>query len=286
MGAFRANAEAIKAVKKFGASASDTATQAVAEQGSALLWFLGTVRFDVYPLILTFVGISFAIASLWDGYLFDDRYPGYGKVGKKRDENLKDIERVRRGLSTEVLSKFKKEIKDTSETRDKLISQNISDWMEHVYIWIRNRKDVNAEKIIVIGISFGGAMVLMTSLKKEIQKHPPKSVLVYGTYYDIETTLKFLMTGKLLVNGQEKGVKVNEWGLIAFFHNYLSRIEIGYDTSSVKKILKLSVQEKNEKVEEVLNKISGKEKELITQILSGRANEEIIRITSDFIKNE
>ena len=161
-----------------------------------------------------------------------------------------------------------------------IISQSISDWMEHVYVWIRNHKDVNAEKIIMIGISFGGAMVLMASLKKEIQRHPPKSVLVYGTYYDIETTLKFLMTGKLLINGQEKGVKVNEWGLIVFFHNYLSRIEIGYDISSVKKILKLSVQEKNEKVEEVLNKISGKEKELITQILAGRVNEEIMRITS------
>ena len=68
--------------------------------------------------------------------------------------------------------------------------------------------------------------------------------------------------------------------MVAFFHNYLSRIEIGYDTSSVKKILKLSVQEKNEKVEEVLNEISGKEKELITQILAGRVNEEIMRITS------
>ena len=132
MGAFRANAEAIKAVKKFGATASDTAAQAVAEQGSALLWFLGTVRFDVYPLVLTFVGITFAIASLWDGYLFDDRYPGYGKVGKKRDENLKEIERLTHALSTEKLSKFKREIKDTSEKRDKLIGQNITEWSKNI----------------------------------------------------------------------------------------------------------------------------------------------------------
>ena len=132
MGAFRANAEAIKAVKKFGASASDTTTQAIVEQGNALLWFLGTVRFDVYPLILTFVGITFAIASLWDGYLFDDRYPGYGKVGKKRDEDLKNIDRYLHAFPTEVLAKFKKEIKDTSETRDKLISFNVAEWSKNV----------------------------------------------------------------------------------------------------------------------------------------------------------
>jgi hypothetical protein len=132
MGAFRATAEAANKVKKFGSSASESSTQIVNDYGSELLWFLGTVRFDVYPLILTFVGIMFAIASLWDGYLFDDRYPGFGKVGKKRDENLKEIERLRQALSSEVISKFNKEIKDTSDNRDKLIKLDINNWSKNV----------------------------------------------------------------------------------------------------------------------------------------------------------
>jgi len=132
MGAFRATAEAANKVKKFGSSAVDNATQTLVDQGNELLWFLGTVHFDVYPLILTFVGITFAIASLWDGYLFDDRYPGYGKVGKKRNEDLKEIGRLRNALSTEVLSKFNKEIKNASENRDKLISVNITEWSKNV----------------------------------------------------------------------------------------------------------------------------------------------------------
>ena len=41
MGAFRANAEAIKAVKKFGSSASETGSEIAAEQGNELLWFIG-----------------------------------------------------------------------------------------------------------------------------------------------------------------------------------------------------------------------------------------------------
>ena len=159
-----------------------------------------------------------------------------------------------------------------------IISQSISDWMEHVYVWIRNHKDVNAEKIIVIGISFGGAMVLMTSLKKEIQRHPPKSVLVYGTYYDIETTLQFLITGKLITKESERIVQANEWGLIVLFHNYLSKVDVGYDTTNAQKILHLSVQEKNDELEMELGRTSGNEKVLIDQMLSGKVDSEIERI--------
>ena len=159
-----------------------------------------------------------------------------------------------------------------------IISQSISDWMEHVYVWIRNHKDVNAEKIIMIGISFGGAMVLMTSLKKEIQRHPPKSVLVYGTYYDIETTLQFLITGKLITKETERKVQANEWGLIVLFHNYLSKVDVGYDTTNAQKILHLSVQEKNDGLEMELGRTSGNEKVLIDRILSGKVDSEIERI--------
>ena len=37
--------------------------------------------------VLTFVGISFALVSLLDGYFFNDPYPGYGGLGKLRNEN-------------------------------------------------------------------------------------------------------------------------------------------------------------------------------------------------------
>jgi len=135
MGAFRASAEAKLKVKKFGKAAEDSANatvEVVTEQGSELLWFLGTVEFGVYPIVLMFVGITFAVASLWDGYLFDDRYPGYGKVGKKRNEDIKEIERLRQALSSEVLLTFRKEIRNSSENRDKLIKINVTEWSKNI----------------------------------------------------------------------------------------------------------------------------------------------------------
>jgi len=132
MGAFRASAEAKLKVKKFGKAATDSTVEVATEQGNELLWFLGTVEFGVYPIVLMFVGITFAVASLWDGYLFDDRYPGYGKVGKKRNEDIKEIERLRHALSSEVLLTFRKEIKDSSDNRDRLIKVNVTECSKNI----------------------------------------------------------------------------------------------------------------------------------------------------------
>ena len=64
-----------------------------------------------------------------------------------------------------------------------IISSEIISWIGHFFQWVQTRENVHKNKIIVIGISFGGAMVLKASLKNEFQKYPPKSMLVYGTYY-------------------------------------------------------------------------------------------------------
>ena len=130
-----------------------------------------------------------------------------------------------------------------------IISSEIVSWMGHFFQWVQTRENVHKDKIIVIGISFGGAMVLKASLGNEFQKHPPKSMLAYGTYYDVETALRFLLTGKLEVNGVERIIQADEWGLIVLFHNYLSRVDVGYDTTTAQKILKLSIQEDQEGID-------------------------------------
>ena len=173
--------------------------------------------------------------------------------------------------------------------KELIISLEIIDWMGHFFQWLQARENVLEDRIVVIGISFGGAMVLKASLRNEFQKHPPKSMLVFGTHYDIETALRFLLAGKLGVNGHERIVQADEWGLIVLFHNYLSRVDVGYDTTTVQKILKLSMKEDSEGIENELENISGREKKLIIQILAGKINEEIERITALFweeCKNE
>ena len=92
-----------------------------------------TVDLTFTSLILVFIGIGFAIASLIDGYLFDDSYPGFGNVGKARNEDKKEINRIREHLATEIITIFKNEIKKTGEKRDTIISNTLrKEWVPNI----------------------------------------------------------------------------------------------------------------------------------------------------------
>ena len=98
--------------------------------GNAL--FPWTVDFSFISFTLVFIGLGFAIASLIDGYFFGDRYPGYGEVGKGKNDDKKEINRIREHLATEVNTIFKGEIKKTGEKRDSIISNILRK------IWVPN----------------------------------------------------------------------------------------------------------------------------------------------------
>ena len=52
-----------------------------------------TVHWTPLSLVLTFIGMLFAVISLADAYYFKDVYPGYGDAAKKREQSRKIIER-------------------------------------------------------------------------------------------------------------------------------------------------------------------------------------------------
>ena len=70
---------------------------------------------------MIFIGILFAIISLLDGWLYNDRYPGFGSIGKLRDETKKEIDRLRERLSPQINLKFKNEIRKTNEKKSRII---------------------------------------------------------------------------------------------------------------------------------------------------------------------
>ena len=123
MGAYRAFYEAT------GVNLTDVLTgEAVAEAVSGNPTYPWTITLTFTSLILVFVGIGFALLSLVDGYFFDDRYPGYGSVGKERKEKKEEINRIRQHISTEVISKFKSELKNTREKQEKLQKETLRAW--------------------------------------------------------------------------------------------------------------------------------------------------------------
>ncbi len=124
LGAFRAIAEQKGEVRAWGQAEQNIAE--VMDYGNVLLpW---TVSFSFYAVVLTFVGMSFALFSLLDGYFFDDTYPGYGAVGKGRNENKKEINRYREFIITEIGRHFKLENQSINEKRETLLSKTLKNW--------------------------------------------------------------------------------------------------------------------------------------------------------------
>ena len=121
---------------------------------------------DVTGWTLVIMGMSFAIIALFDGYLFSDTYPGYGKVGK----NLDNAEKKCLSIATEYRKKGKTQFELTvkmsadylwqdSNNRD-LIDQEynsfqeiflnyedmVTNWERDIDHIVQEYREVNAEK--------------------------------------------------------------------------------------------------------------------------------------------
>jgi len=87
-----------------------------------------SISWEFNAVVLTFIGISFALFSLLDGYFFNDTYPGYGGLGKLRNENKNEIKRIREHLQTEVNILFKNETRRVNDERTRLITDVLKNW--------------------------------------------------------------------------------------------------------------------------------------------------------------
>ncbi len=128
LGGYRAIAEQEGKVAAWGSA------EAVASPGMDFGHPLNPFSIDwsYSAVVLTFIGISFALFSLLDGYFFNDTYPGYGGLGKLRNENKTEIKRIREHLPTEIGILFKNEIKRVNDERTKLITDTLKNWSINV----------------------------------------------------------------------------------------------------------------------------------------------------------
>ena len=111
-----------------------------------------------------------------------------------------------------------------------------------------------------MGISFGGGILLKASLKELMLTSPPHSILTYGTFYDVKKSMDYLIHGTINIKGKDVVIQPHEWGLIVFMHNFLSSVDVGFDSSYLQKILALRVQDKN--VDKQLLNLSQKDIEI------------------------
>ncbi len=164
-----------------------------------------------------------------------------------------------------------------------LEKENI-DWFAHCYEQLAKYKIESKNNIMIVGLSYGGASLLKATLDPRMQSPKPKSILSYGTYYSIDTALDFFITGIIKYNNIEYKIKPHEWGPIVLFYNFIDTIDTEYDKLEIKQILKHRIKDEHNLVEEKINQLKNdKEKELITNILSGNLTEEMKSIIQKMI---
>ncbi len=123
-------------------------TEAIVNYGSSAMapWqHIGILDPSGWALIV--MGIAFAAIGLFDGYQFDDIYPGYGKVGKKMDDKKNEYLSNERKFVDEGNKIYLSRIKEAKgfESEDDI---NRQDWnafintCQDVYVnyeeWVKN----------------------------------------------------------------------------------------------------------------------------------------------------
>ena len=166
--------------------------------------------------------------------------------------------------------------------KDLNISEDNVDWFSHGYSQLIKRDDIDGSKVSCMGVSFGGAILLKASLQDSMLKSPPHSIITYGTFYDVEKSMEFLIRGKIKIKGKDVSIKPHEWGLVVFMHNFIGSVNVGFDTANIEKILALRVQDKD--VDKELINLSEKDRQLVNDILSSTISDEVARIIDIIFK--
>ena len=86
------------------------------------------VEFSFVGLILTFVGLSFAFISVVDGLVYNDSYPGYGKIGQKVNEYKDSIKKIFHEYVTDVSRLFANYNKELQEKLNELLNKDLNNW--------------------------------------------------------------------------------------------------------------------------------------------------------------
>ena len=140
-----------------------------------------------------------------------------------------------------------------------------------------------------MALSFGGGLLLKASLDSRISKNPPKSIMTFGTYYDIQSTLKFLCNGQINLDNTSYVIKPHSWGLTVLFHNFLDKLnfeEIKGYKKEIREILNLRIQDKLEEVKNKISELPNIPGEFIQNIFNSDINQKIENEISRAISEE
>jgi len=164
-----------------------------------------------------------------------------------------------------------------------IVKENV-EWFSHCYKELLKHPQTS-NKIMVVGMSYGGANLLKASFEKRFTDNPPKSILSYGTYYSIETALNFFLTGEISYQNKLHKITPHEWGTIVIFYNFFKTIETDFNKEKITLLLKCRIEDKDDEVEKIKKALNSDERDLVDKILNGNIDQKIKNMILQMIDN-
>ncbi len=166
-----------------------------------------------------------------------------------------------------------------------ITEENIQ-WFNHFYNWVLEKQKVPAEKIAMVGLSYGGGLMLKSLLEAKGKLPSPKAILTYGTYSDGRTIVPFLLNGEISLNGSTYTIPPHEWGLVVIFHNFLKNLSLDWDSTKIQRALTYQIGENFAERDKVVESMPEKQQSLFHAILKGEVTPEIEKMVGDIVENE
>ncbi len=130
------------------------------------------------------------------------------------------------------------------------------------------RTDLHNGRVGVMGTSFAGSLLLKV-LSTLTAEQRPLSVLSYGSYCNLETSLRFIVTGKANFGNEVYEVAPDPWGQVIFFYNYVEHIPGEFDRTIVGSLLREYVGGAETEVRNRIVDLNPPEGQLMAIILGG-----------------
>ena len=185
-----------------------------------------------------------------------------------------------------AISGFKVYIPRIPPLKDLDITEKNIQWFNHFYKWLLGEKNIYANNIAMVGLSYGGGLMLKSLLDSKNKLPSPKAILTYGTYSDGKTIVPFLLSGKIFVNGASYTIPPHEWGLIVIFHNFLKNLKLDWNSEKIQEAIAYHIREKFTQRDNIVGNLPKDQKRLFQNIMKGEVTSQVRDLVEKIIENE
>jgi pimeloyl-ACP methyl ester carboxylesterase len=116
--------------------------------------------------------------------------------------------------------------------------------IRRTFVQVASRPDVRADRIIMAGFSFAGGLVLKASTEPEVT---PTAVLSYGSYFDLESSLRYFLSGYARFPGVTIRIRPHEYARAVFFWNFLDQMAVDLDTGSLRQCMNWFINDQQDR---------------------------------------